>query len=116
MDMSLCSVFGTLFNRYRAGADRKVLETILQLAPSSFPLEPKRSKLRALAVLLYALQLPQAPIQDWLVLRRLDDIQAIEAVFSGYIEALQLNKEELARDAVWASAQLQKMDQDGTIS
>ncbi len=108
-------LFGPLFNRYQADADRRVLKTILRLAPSSFPLEPKRSKLKALAVLLYALQLPETPVQDWLVLRRSDDIQAIEAVFSGYMEALQLNKEELARDAVWASAQLQQMNQDRTI-
>jgi hypothetical protein len=51
---------------------------------------------------------------DWIVLRRLDDIGAIEAVLSGYIAALQLDKEELARDAAWALAELQKTNQGGT--
>ncbi len=100
---------------YQTNANRKVLETILRLvSSSSFPSAKKRSKLRALTVLLYALQLPEAPIRDWWMLGRPDDIPAIEAVLSGYIEALDLNKEELTRDATWALAGLQKMDQDGT--
>lgn len=108
-------IFDLLFSGHQADTDRIVLETILRLTSSPFSSGPKRSKLRALAVLLYTLQLPETPIQDWLVLRRQDDIQAIEAVFSGYMEALHLNKEELAQDAAWALAELQKMNQDGIV-
>ena len=100
---------------YGADADRKVLETILRLTSSPFPSTQKRRKLRALAVLLYSLYVPEAAIQDWYVLRQLDDAQAIEAVLSGYITALQLDKEELAQDAAWALGELQKIHQSKMV-
>src|SRR6266487_3604628 len=96
-------------------AGQNILETILRLTSSPLTSTKKRSKLKALAMLLYALQVHDAPLQDWLVLRNLDDIQAIEAVLSGYIEALHLDKEELAQDAAWALTELQKRDRDGTV-
>jgi hypothetical protein len=92
-------IFDLLFSGKGAEADRKVLETLLRLTSSPFTPAKKRSKLRALAVLLYALHVLEAPIQDWYVLRKLDDLPAIEAVLSGYIAALGLDKEELAQDA-----------------
>ncbi len=98
---------------YEAG--QNLLETILRLLSSPFTLTKKRSRLKALTVLLYALQIPDAPVQDWWALRHLDDIGAIEAVLSGYIEALHLDKEELAQDAAWALTELQKRDRDGTV-
>jgi len=98
---------------YEAG--QNLLETILRLTSSPFTLTKKRSRLKALAVLLYTLQIPDAPVQDWWALRHLDDIGAIEAVLSGYIEALHLDKEELAQDAAWVLTELQKRDQDGTV-
>ncbi len=96
-------------------AGQNILETLLRLTSSPLTSTKKRSKLKALAMLLYALQVHDAPLQDWLVLRNLDDIQAIEAVLSGYIEALHLDKEELAQDAAWALTELQKRDRDGTV-
>ena len=108
-------IFDLLFSGKGADADRKILETILRLTSSPFTSAKKRSKLKALAVLLYALHVLEAPIQDWYVLRKLDDIQAIEAVLSGYIAALRLDKEELALDAAWALAELQKLNQDAMV-
>lgn len=96
-------------------AGQNILETLLRLTSSPLTSTKKRSKLKALAMLLCALQVHDAPLQDWLVLRNLDDIQAIEAVLSGYIEALHLDKEELAQDAAWALTELQKRDRDETV-
>ncbi len=107
------SIFAPIVIQYQAESDRKVLEIILRLTSSRLPATKKRSKLRALTVLFHALQYLEIPVQDWLVLRRLDDVQAIEAVFSGYIEALGLNKGELGQDAAWAQAELQKLHQEG---
>ena len=98
------SILDPLFREYHAAADRKVLETILRQTSSPYTSAKKRSKLRALAVLLYALHAPEAAVQDWVVLGRLDDVQAIEAVLSGYTTALRLDKEELAQDTIWALA------------
>ncbi len=108
-------IFDLLFSGKGAEADRKVLETLLRLTSSPFTPAKKRSKLRALAVLLYALHVLEAPIQDWYVLRKLDDIPAIEAVLSGYIAMLRLDNEELAQDAAWALAELQKLNQDAMV-
>lgn len=96
-------------------ADQKMLETILRLTSSPLASEKKQRKLKALAVLLYALSVPDAPLQHWSVLSRLDDVKAIEAVLLGYIASLQLNKEELAQDAAWALGELQQAAQQGLV-
>ena len=98
-----------------ADAHRKILEAILRQTTPSYTAAKKRSKMRALAILLYALRIPEAAVQDLLILRQLDNVQGIEAVLSGYIAALRLDKKELAQDATWALAELQKMNQDGIV-
>jgi nucleoside phosphorylase len=97
-------------------ADRNLLETILHLTSSSATSTKKRSKLKTLTVLLSALHISDMPMQDWCILEHLDDIEAIKAVLLGHIEALQLDKEELAQDTAWALATLQKENRDGMMS
>lgn len=94
-------------------ADKIMLEAILRLISFPSTLIKKRSKLKALTVLLYALHVPDSGITHWDILRRLDDIEAVDAVLLGYIEALQLDKKELARDAIWALTELHKANQQG---
>ena len=104
-------IFDPLVRKRQADAEQKVLEIILRQTAFSSASAKKRRKLQFLATLLYTLQIPEAPLRDWVILRRLDDVPAIEAVLSGYIEALHLDREELALDTVWVLAELQKMDQ-----
>ena len=106
-----------ILNRFARGdqRDQKILETILRLTSSPFTSGKKRRKLKALALLIYALRVPKSDVRHWDVLNRLDDVKAIEAVLSGYIAALQLNKEELAEDAAWALAELHRMSQSGVV-
>jgi hypothetical protein len=102
-------LLGSHVKKHQADAEQKVLEIILRQTAFPNVSIKKRRKLQFLATLLYTLQVPETPFRDWLALRRLDDVAAIEAVLSGYIEALHLNKEELALDTVWVAAELKKM-------
>ena len=58
--------------------------------------------------LIYALDVPKTGVTQWDVLYRLDDVTAVEAVLSGFIQVYKINPKELALDAAWALAKVQE--------
>ncbi len=96
-------------------ADQNILETILRLTSPPSTRAIKRSKLKALTILLNTLYTSETAVIHWDILSSLDDVKAIEAVLSGYIMVLQLNKDELAQDASWALTELRRIHQHGVI-
>jgi hypothetical protein len=107
-----------ILNWLRMGrlADRKMLETILRVTKFAFIPLKKPRKLLALTILIYALNVPKSGVTHWDILRRLDDIQAIEAVLLGFIQAFSISLKELALDTIWALNEIQKAEQDEVVS
>jgi hypothetical protein len=93
-------------------ADLRMLETILSVTKFTFILPKKLRKLLNLTTLIYALNVPKSGVSDWNILRRLDDIQSIEAVLLGFIQAYSIPMKELALDTMWALNEIQQAVQD----
>lgn len=97
-------------------ADLKMLETILQVTKFAFTLPKKPRKLLALTTLVYALNVPNSGVTQWDILRKPDNIRAIEAVLLGFIQAFSISLKELALDTMWVLNEILKAEQDGIWS
>jgi hypothetical protein len=99
-------------------ADQKMLETILRITQLPDSQHKKRRKLITLTTLIYALNVPKADVNDWDILRQLDDVTAIEAVLRGFIQLYRIDAKELGLDAAWALEKVQEglQNENSTVS
>jgi predicted MPP superfamily phosphohydrolase len=88
-------------------ADLAILDSILQITVTSNKLQNTNSrKLVSLSKLISGLKLGTYAFGDWFILRKRYDIDAVNAVFLGFIIVLDINPEDLYLDAVWAREQI----------